>query len=237
MCGRITVLYTWREIWRLSAPFWQNLDEPMPLFNVGPKAEIPIIRGGRAPNSDWRPEIGMARWWLIPRWSRTPDSPFATFNARSEDAHETKSFKASFRDRRCVVPASGFYEWRVNPDQTKTPHYITRADNDPLFFAGLWDAWGDPSMDLIESCTVLTTTPNAEMRPLHDRMPCVLEPEEIETWIGDGLAVDDARAMLRPAGDGTLVTHPVSKKVGSVRNDGPGLIRPVPDSHGTGLFG
>ena len=235
MCGRYTILFTWEEIWRLSTPFWQPLPPLSPRYNVAPKSGVPIIRPFEADDGP-KPGGSMARWWLIPRWSRTPDSPFTTFNARSEDAHTKRSFKASFRDRRCVVPASGFYEWKLvddaGPKPVKQPMYITRADGGPLFFAGLWDLWGDKSMEQIESCTVLTTAPNAEMTPVHDRMPCVLEPEEIEAWIDPDLDVEGARAMLAPAADGVLTMHPVGRAVGNVRNDGPGLILPADTSRG-----
>ncbi|MEO1584070.1 MAG: SOS response-associated peptidase [Planctomycetota bacterium] len=236
MCGRYTIALTWQQLWTLSQPFWQPLPEIVPRYNVAPKSEVPILRmieagDGDGDESDIRPGGSFARWWLIPRWARTPDSSYSMFNARSEDAHTKPAFKASMHDRRCVIPASGFYEWKAFDSEgaapAKRPHYIYRADGAPLYFAGLWERWGDEALGQIETCTVLTTTPNAEMRLLHDRMPCVLEPEEIERWIDPGCRVDEARPLLRPAADGVLTSHPVAKRVGSVRNDGPDLIEPV----------
>jgi putative SOS response-associated peptidase YedK len=230
MCGRYTHLYTWRQIHDQLEGFLTSLrsalaeaEGPELKYNVAPRSEVPVVavrEGTLTP--------AMMRWWLVPHWSRTPDSKYATFNARSEDAHTKPAFRSAFRKGRCIVPASGFYEWRKNADDTKTPMYITRADGQPLLFAGLTDAWGDASIGpQLETCTVLTTTPNAEMARVHNRMPCVLEPEQVEAWVDADRSVDDARSLLRPAADGLLVMHEVGRDVGRVTNQGAHLIEPV----------
>lgn len=230
MCGRYTHLYTWRQIHDLLEAFLASLDSaladapgPTPSYNVPPKAAVPVVKhnhGALVPAA--------MQWWLVPHWVKTPDARYATFNARSEDAHTKLSFRDAFRRGRCLIPVSGFYEWRKNADGSKTPMYITRADSQPLLFAGLSDQWGDPSVGPpLESCTVLTTTPNAEMRSVHNRMPCILEPEHAELWINPERSVDDTRTMLVPAPDGLLTMHEVNNAVGRVTSQGPALIEPV----------
>ncbi len=230
MCGRYTYLYTWRQLHDHLERFLVSMRSalhaqpgPEPSYNAAPKATVPVIK---RVEGDLMP--AMMKWWLVPHWARTPDGRQATFNARSESADTKPSFRSAFRKGRCVVPASGFYEWRKHDDGTKTPMYIYRADGEPLYFAGLWDAWGDRSVGpQLESCTVLTTTPNAEMAAVHDRMPCVLEPEDIEPWLSPDEPAATAKRRLRPAADGLLAMHEVTRRVGNVKSTGPQLIQPI----------
>lgn len=220
MCGRFTYFFTWSEIHAQLEAFVESLSRamrdtagPAASYNAAPKQQVPVLR-----LDDGQIGPAMMQWWLVPHWSKEATSRYATFNARSETAATTPAFRDSFKRRRCVLPASGFYEWQKTGDKSKQPHYITRADGMPLFFAGLWDCWRDE----LESCTVLTTTPNEDMRALHDRMPCILEPEDVERWI----TAPDA-SLLRPAADGVLQTWPVSSRVGQVRNNDRSLIDPL----------
>ena len=223
MCGRFVHLYAWRDAWAFSQPFTQTIDDPPHRFNVPPKALVPVLR---AINSE--PQAAMLQWWLVPHWSRSPETRYTTFNAKSEDAASKPAFREPFRKRRCVVPASGFYEWQTLPSGAKQPKYIYRADGEVLYFAGLWDRWTDQAAGTqLDSCTVLTTAPNAEMREVHTRMPCVLERSKVERWVADPtLDADAAQAMLRPAADGILAMHDVGNAVGNVRSQGPHLIEP-----------
>lgn len=231
MCGRTTHLYTWREIYDQLAGFLDaldptlaDLDGPEPAYNVPPKAEVPVLR-----NKDGVIAGAMMQWWLVPHWSKSPDSRYPTFNARSETAHEKPAFRTPFRERRCIVPVSGFYEWAKLPGGGKQPYYITRADGQVLLFAGLWDTWGDPSIGPpLESCTVLTTAANAQMSGVHDRMPCILEPEHLQAWMSsDTESVDVIRDLLEPAAEGLLQMHAVDPRVGNIRNTGIDLIEPL----------
>lgn len=238
MCGRYTHLYTWRQIHDLLEGFLTSMHSalasapdadhtPDPSYNVPPKATVPVVKlddGALTPAA--------MQWWLVPHWSKSPDARYATFNARSEDAHTKPAFRSAFRRGRCLIPVSGFYEWQKlttpGTPPKKAPHYITRADNQPLLFAGLCDTWGDPTIGPpLESCTILTTTPNAEMRSVHDRMPCILEPENAERWLDPDQTTDEARAFLRPAPDGLLTMHKVGSAVGRVTNNTPSLIEPI----------
>lgn len=217
MCGRFTRKYTWREVWEFheGRSYRGPEEDPTPNYNVPPTASVPVIRF-----DEDGPIACYMQWWLIPSWSKTPEVKYNTFNAKSEEAATKASFCTPFRRRRCVIPASGFYEWqKKGAGGRKRPHYITRADEKPLYFAGLWDRWVDQANDLtIVSCTVLTTKPNAEMQSIHDRMPCILEPEQIAAWCDPKLTdVERIQAFLRPAADGLLVMHEVSPRVGDAK--------------------
>ena len=227
MCVRYVHAYTWLRIYGQLSAYISSLNEslrsmpgPPASYNVAPTQAVPVLRvgdGGIVP--------AMMRWWLVPSWAKSADeSKYATFNARSEDAAAKPAFRSPYKRRRCVLPASGFYEWQKLDAKTKRPHYITRADGEPVYFAGLYDVWHDK----LESCTILTTTPNAEMAELHKRMPCVLEPEQIEGWLDPSMEEPERIAeYLLPAPDGTLAAHPVGKRVGSPRNNDPTLIAHV----------
>ncbi|MEL7473315.1 MAG: SOS response-associated peptidase [Planctomycetota bacterium] len=223
MCGRFTHLYQWKQIHDQLTAFGiameRALDGPEPSYNAPPKAMIPALRETESGLAAFFPQ-----WWLVPHWSKTPDAKYATFNARSEDASKKPAFREPFRYRRCVIPASGFYEWKEEADGAKQPHYITRADGAPIYLAGLWDQWEDGTT-FLESCTILTTTPNAEMSELHHRMPCVLEPERVGAWCARGTdRVDDVASFLAPSPDGTLSMRPVDRRVGNVRHNDPDLL-------------
>lgn len=225
MCSRYAYFFLWEDIWIFSEPF-RGVSEDLRLnfraapktYNAAPKTNVPVLYMDAE-----GPLVGAMRWWLVPAWSKEPDVKFATFNARSEDAASKPTFRGPLRYRRCVIPASGFYEWKKLDAKTKRPYFITRADESPLFFAGLWDLWNEE----LASCTILTTTPNAEMEPLHNRMPCILERDELTRWLDPEVTQPaDVQPLLRPAADGTLKMHPVSPRIGNVRNNDADLIEP-----------
>ena len=233
MCGRFTHAYTWSQLRDHLEAFVSAMSRamdddasPRPSYNVAPTADAPALRidddGALAPAT--------MRWWLTPHWSKTAEAKYATFNARSEDAPGKPAFRAPFRRRRCVVPVSGFYEWKKLDDGAKQPVYITRADAAPMYLAGLWDRWAPPDGgDALESCAILTTGANDQMRAVHHRMPCVLEPERVGAWLDRAVEDPDvAGRELRPAPDGVLAMWPVDRRVGDARrhNDA-GLIEPV----------
>lgn len=242
MCGRLSCQLTWRQIHdQLSA--WcvgltaETLARPDPptSYNVAPTQAVAVLRAAQTDERKDALDGAMLRWWLLPFWSKASTITYPTFNARSEDVAGKPAFREPFRERRCVVPVNGFYEWCKRDDGTKQPYYVTRADGQPTFFAGLWDRWVSPGGEgTIESCTVLTTSPNAEMASIHHRMPCVLEPEAVAGWV-DPTTRDPERvgAFLRPAADGVLQKRAVSTRVNNARNDGPDLLGPAD----LGLFG
>ncbi|MDX2133013.1 MAG: SOS response-associated peptidase [Planctomycetota bacterium] len=230
MCGRTTREFTWRQIHELLSLTSPPVDIS-PSYNVAPTQRSSIVRadaGGR--------EMVDARWGLIPFWAKDASIGAKTVNARAETAAGAPAFRTAYASRRCVVPASGFYEWAADPHGgAKQPYYISRADGAPLLFAGLWESWRDPAApdaDALVTYAILTTRANEFMRRMHDRMPVVLEPEVARAWI-DSPAPPGAE-LLAPAADGVLTAHPVSRLVNSPKNNDARLTQMVePDA---GLF-
>ena len=214
MCGRFTQAYTWQEVYDFYnlAGSPQNLK---PNYNVAPTQTVNVIVACASGL-----ELQNMRWGLAPVWWPKPLKELpSTFNARSETVHEKRMFLHAFRNHRCLVSASGFFEWKRHR-QKKQPYYIYRTDGFPLTFAGLWSPWHDnASGDDIFTFTILTTRPNRFMENLHNRMPVILESEQFDGWLRDGDC-----DLLKPCNEGLLTAHPVDKKVGNVRNNGPELL-------------
>jgi putative SOS response-associated peptidase YedK len=189
-------------------------------FNIAPTQEAPVIRvdesGGR--------EVAMLRWGLVPSWSKDAAAGTRMINARSESAAEKPYFRNAFRSRRCVVPATGFFEWKGEPGR-KQPFAITAADQ-PLFaFAGLWESWHDrskPDAPALETFTILTTEPNEAVAAIHDRMPVILPADRVQDWLTAPAAA--AQALLAPYA-GPVAIRAVSKLVGNPRNDSPDVLQ------------
>ena len=211
MCGRFTNALTWEQIYRL---YQLTLDPPMnlrPRYNIAPTQDVLTIIG----TEEGRRAV-MMRWGLVPFWAK--EMPKAsTFNARAENIADKPMWRDPFRKRRCIVVADGFYEW-TGKATDRQPNYFTRADGQPLSFAGLWDR--NTALDIV-SCTIVITEANKQMRAFHDRMPVVLEEGDIGRW----LAEPDA-SLLKPT-KAELRIHPVSKAVNNVRNEGPDLSEPM----------
>ena len=175
-------------------------------FNVAPSATIPIVT-----------TVPAGRHMVPAIWGFTSSGRAPLFNARGETVDSLPSFKDSFRQSRCLVPASGFYEWRQSDRQ---PFYFERCDGQPLAFAGIWKLVGNHL-----EATVITTTPNSDMQGIHDRMPVILEPDAWTDWLRrDPLSGTERQRLLSPSPDNTLTRWPVGRGVGSVRNDYPELM-------------
>jgi putative SOS response-associated peptidase YedK len=188
-------------------------------WNIAPTQPILAVRlhgGDRA----W----ASLRWGLVPHWAKDLSIGARTFNARGETLAEKPAFRAAFKARRCIIPASGFYEWQALP-AGKQPWAI-RPANDPCFgFGGLWEHWSGEDGEVVETATIVTTAANAKMAPIHDRMPLILAPEDYERWLAG--TPGEASSLIRPALDSALRMHPVGRAVGHVRNDHPGLAAPL----------
>ena len=207
MCGRFTRNYTWAQIhamYSLTSPA-SNLQ---PRFNICPTTTIDAVVNH---------ELVPMRWGLIPAWWSKPlkEMRLATFNARAETVAEKPMFRDSFKKRRCLIPASGYYEWLDTPSG-KQPYYFTRRDGQIITIAGLWSKWTDKSTGTdLHSCTMVITKPNKLAAEVHDRMPIILEAKDFEQWErGD---VKDAAALMKPAPEDVLQKWPVSKRVNSSR--------------------
>ncbi len=195
--------------------------EPLPVtYNAAPQSIQPIIR--LSPKTG-ETEIVMARWGLIPYWAKDAKVGFTTINARSEELASKPAFRESFKSKRCLVPANCYYEWQTFSKNNKQPYAIGMQTGKPFALAGLWDKWQAPDGTVIESFTVSTISPNALTAPLHNRMPCILEPAEYARWLNAG----DAADVLRSYPEEKMRCWPVGKAVGNVRNDDPSLCQPI----------
>lgn len=220
MCGRFALLVPGEE---LTETFDVSTPPPtlVPRYNIAPTQPVAVVRHNRDRD---RRELVHMHWGLIPSWAKDPAIGSRMINARSETVAEKPAFRAAFKYRRCIVPASGFYEWQKQNGH-KQPHYIRHRDGAPLAFAGLWEHWQSPDGSELESCTILTTAANNMMTSLHNRMPVILEPADYGVWLqSDGQAQDELHHLLRPADDDLLVAHPVSTFVNRPQNDGPECV-------------
>ncbi len=223
MCGRYAL---YGPVSRLRERFDADVDglDFSPRYNAAPLQWLPVIR--QRPSGER--VASLLRWGLVPSWSKDEAGAARLINARGETVAEKPSFRSAFRRRRCIVPANGFYEWQPVAAGGKQPFYIHPAGGELLGLAGLWERWTRPGDgEVIDSFTIVTTNANAVMRPLHDRMPVILEAGDYAAWLDGATGADQVRALVRPCPEAMLAFHPVAKAVGNVRNDGPELIEAV----------
>jgi putative SOS response-associated peptidase YedK len=222
MCGRYTLKSAADEV---SGMFGVPVPATLPKrFNIAPSQQVLAIR--EQPGSHQR-ELVALTWGLVPFWADDPEIGIRTINARSETAATKPAFRASFRSRRCLIVADGFYEWQAR-DGRKQPYYISLKSGQPFAFGGLWDRW-DKQGEPLETCTILTTEANEPMRAIHDRMPVVIPPESFDIWLD--LEIHDPgrlSRLLRPFHPDEMTASPVSTLVNSVKNDSPKLVEPLP---------
>lgn len=193
-------------------------------YNIAPSTLIPAVRP--SPVEARREAVGL-QWGLVPRWSKDARDGARLANARSEGVAVKPAFRDAVRHRRCVVPASGFYEWQTL-GRLKQPWYFQLHDERPFLFAGLWESWRSADGVTLETCALLTTSPNDVVRPLHDRMPVILQGAAIDTWLDSALS-DPAQLepLFVPLPAAALKATPVSPRVNSVRHDDPECIAPA----------
>jgi putative SOS response-associated peptidase YedK len=175
--------------------------------------------------------IDAFHWGLVPVWAKDPKVGSRMINARAESVASKNAFRPALESRRCLIPADGFYEWQAVAGRAKKqPMFIHSVDGTPLAFAGLRERWWDranPDAGTLHTCAVITTSANAQMVPIHDRMPVILPPVAWTTWLGDEADLDELQALLVPAEVGLLAIHPVSADVGNVRNNDAHLVEPI----------
>ncbi len=215
MCGRYVLSATPEQ---LQQEF--NLAELPTIearYNIAPSQPMAII------TNDAPQEVTLVKWGLVPHWSKDPAIGNKMINARSETAAEKPSFRASFKYRRCLIPASGFYEWKKT-DNGKVPQYIYLQDEPVFSFAGLWSVWTDPEGGELWTATILTTDANDKMKSLHDRMPVILPRESRKLWLDKEADPAALQSLMKPYDKGTIEYYPVSKAVNKPANDNPTLI-------------
>jgi len=221
MCGRFTLRTppaVLIEHFRLN-----SIPAHAPRYNIAPTQQVGVVRQ----TNPAQREFAWMRWGLVPHWAKDPSIGNKMINARAETAASTPAFRDSFRRRRCLIVADGFYEWK-KIGRNKQPYLIRRQDGRPFAFAGLWDRWGQDA-DRLESCTILTTTANEMLVELHDRMPVILGPADYDRWLDANVV--DPRALQPlldacPAED--LVVEAVSPRVNNVANDDPSVLDAPP---------
>lgn len=222
MCGRFAQQRPASELAEIfsAEPLAEELG---PRFNVAPTDEAFVVV-----QRDERRAITAYRWGLIPHWADSAKVASRGFNARSETVASSPTFRDSLARKRCLVPVDVFYEWR-REGTSRQPYTIGRADGRLLVFAGLWDGWRDPTTDTVRrTFTIITTTPNETMAPIHDRMPVVLADSDWATWLDPGRSDrGELLALLAARREPELLVQPVSRLVNDVRNDGPELVAPI----------
>lgn len=221
MCGR----YVLHSVSRYHEYFYAKLLEPFAdRYNIAPSSGVPVIR--QAPDGQRR--MDLLRWGLIPNWAKDESIGVKLNNARGESVAEKPSFRTAYRKRRCIVPASGFYEWQVVPGQKwKQPYYVTLTDGNPMAMGGLWESWTNPDGEIIRTFCIITTAANETMAPIHDRMPVILPSETWKDWLDPTADLTRVTPMLAPMAPEAIETRRVSRKVSNAREDGPELIEPV----------
>lgn len=222
MCGRFVFAVSpeWiRE--RFQVPF---VPEVPPRYNVAPTDPILAVRV--LSEDPTRREAVFLRWGLVPAWAQEPTIGARMINARAETVAQRPAFRRPFRSRRCIVPLSGFYEWKQE-SRGKQPYYVCHRSGQPLAVAGIWDRWEGSAGEAIESCALITVPSNRLLEPIHDRMPALLKPEEWSLWLDPRTPLETVQDLLRPYPDEELRAYPVTRYVNDPRHEGPECIRPL----------
>jgi putative SOS response-associated peptidase YedK len=222
MCGRFTLTAPADAVAvQFELPEVPALE---PRYNIAPTQPVAAVRLARETGER---EFAHLHWGLVPFWAKDPKIGSRMINARSETVGTKPAFRAAFRRRRCLVLGDGFYEWQ-KAQGGKQPHYIRLKDGRPFAFAGLWERWQGAEQEAIESCTLLTTAPNDLIRPLHNRMPVILHPAELDLWLDPDVQNPDVlQPLLRPFPPEAMEAYPVSRWVNSPANDDPRCIEPL----------
>jgi putative SOS response-associated peptidase YedK len=219
MCGRFALAHV--------AGFWSRfavMDRQAAVearFNIAPSQTVPVITS-QSPN-----KAVMMKWGLVPFWAKDPKIGNKLINARAETVDSKPAFRASLKRRRCLVPATGFYEWK-RAGKRKVPYYIHLKNDDFFSFAGLYDSWSGPDGDHLLSFAIITTAPNDMMAKIHNRMPAILKLEDEQLWLGkEQLDEEDRKRLLGPFPSRRMEAYEVSKEVNSPALDSEELVKPV----------
>jgi len=221
MCGR----------YRLSRPdklagrfVIEPEDDWAPRYNIAPAQGIPVIRQHAEQPKRFGTQM---RWGLIPFWAKDASIGYKMVNARAETVATKPAFREALNKRRCLIPADGFYEWAKN-GKIKTPFCFAMADESIFAFAGLWEQWKNPEGQLVETCSIITTTPNTLCAEVHDRMPAILPDEAYDLWLDPGYQKTDAVCdLLKPFDPALMWRYEVSSRVNLVKNDDPACAEAV----------
>ncbi len=220
MCGRFTLTLLLEELAR-AFPDFEPPERWEPRYNIAPTQEVPVV------TNLGKQKIEMSRWGLVPFWAKDPSIGNRMINARAETLAEKPSFRTAYRQRRCLVLADGFYEWRQEAEGPKTPFLVRMASGEPFAFAGLWELWG-PSDAPLHSCTIITTEPNALVAPIHDRMPVILPRSAYAEWLDPAEREPEGlQGLLGPYPASGMTAYPVSRHVNNPAHEDPKCVEPV----------
>jgi putative SOS response-associated peptidase YedK len=219
MCGRYASFLPAEALRALfhtvnPTPNWE------PTWNMAPTRNAPVVR--LHPETRAR-HLDLLRWGLVPHWAKDVKSVRQPINARAETVATAPMFRDALGRRRCLVPADVFYEWQAT-EHGKQPVAVAREDGQPMVFAGLWEGWRGPDGTVLRSFTIVTTNANTTLRPIHERMPVILEPADWPAWLGEVAA--DPAVLLRPS-EAALRAWLIGAAVNNVRNDSAALLHPV----------
>ena len=223
MCGRFTLFEPDKVLAKVFGI--SGIPSLSPRYNIAPSQPVAAVRAASAGTGR---ELALLRWGLIPSWSKDPAIGNRLINARAETVTEKPSFRNTFKRHRCLIPASGFYEWQ-RLERGKQPYFVRMSDWRPFAFAGLWDRWEGPEEGAIETCTILTTAANTVLSPIHDRMPVILPPAHYDRWLDPALKEPDTlTSLLVPFPPDEMLAFPVSLRVNAPSTDDAGCIAPLP---------
>jgi putative SOS response-associated peptidase YedK len=233
MCGRFTTIFTFKELKDEFCPgtvaknFEQSFHRS---YNVSPQSQIPVVYTNVEEVGDNQRTLALLHWGLVPSWAKDPTAMHNPINVRAEGIHERPMFKDIVTGRRCLIPASGFYEWK-NPEReggAKRPFYIRLKDRGIFSFAGIWDSWKTPKGTALDTCSIVTTTPNATVGPIHDRMPVILRRKDEDRWL-DTRLVDrmEISSLLSPYEANEMEAYEISTLVNRPENDSSDVIAPA----------
>jgi putative SOS response-associated peptidase YedK len=220
MCGRFVFMSKTAlliEEFGLDEISWQF----KPNYNVAPGQDVPVIvkNGKRV--------LEKFRWGFVPFWAEDPSIGNRMINARAETISEKRSFARAFKNRRCLIVADGFYEWKKEGN-IKIPFYFHLRSGKPFGFAGLYETWRSPEGKDLTTCTIITTEPNEIIKPVHNRMPSIIDRERRETWLDNNIQNPEGLPfLLKPFNSALMEGYEVSRKVNSFKINGPECIKPV----------
>ena len=245
MCGRYTSTTSATDLARIFEVEEVRAEALPPRYNVAPSLDVfaVALRRPKTEKSQGKGPhraLGTFRWGLVPSWAKDAKSGNRPINARSESIATKPAFRAAIARRRCLLPADAFYEWqrRHGPDGKpagKLPYAIRRKDGRPMAFAGIWEVWrdqADPDAELLRTCAIVTTSANDLMRPIHDRMPVVLDPGDWAAWLDPSTDAGTVDKLMAAAPSEWFEVFPVSSRVNKAGNEGPDLMAPLPPPPG-----
>ncbi|MBM7649778.1 putative SOS response-associated peptidase YedK [Bacillus ectoiniformans] len=223
MCGRFTLFSNYQQLidrFDIEAAFSEA--EYQLSYNIAPSQSVAAVINDGSKN-----RLGYLRWGLIPPWAKDQKIGYKMINARAETLADKPSFRDSFKKKRCLIAADSFYEWKKT-DEGKIPMRIKLKSDEPFAMAGLWSGWKSPEGKIIYSCSVITTTPNAFMSSIHDRMPVILKPEDEKDWLDPSINdTDYLQRLLTPFNDELMEAFEVSSEVNSPKNNSPNLVQRI----------